>query len=130
MDRMEGIVNMNAVQKNHLKIEAFNKKLCRKKCQDKSLISIPFGSRQSQLVWRTVTQVIYVMLAIIEWPTQNPPPTFAACGVWIFKVHYISLKNVLQVIKYLYTIWILLCDQKGPNALPKCPSEIGMNRTL
>jgi hypothetical protein len=56
--------------------------------------------------WAYLFIFLYFVLKF-EWDTQNSPPTFAACGVWRFKVHYISLNNVLQVFIYLYTIWIV-----------------------
>ena len=65
------------------------------------------GDRQSPVMWCTITPTICVTQAKTEWPSQIFPPIFAACVVWRFKVHYISLNNVLQVFIYLYTIWML-----------------------
>ena len=88
------------------------------------------GGWQSQLVWCTVTSMSHITPAKFEWPSQNSPPTFAACGICRFRVKYISLNNVLQVSIYLYTTQIVLCGQKGPTSLPKWASKHRMNRTL
>ena len=94
------------------------------------MVSSPAQNVGSRVVWRTITGVTRVTPVENEWPTWNPPPTFAACGIRRHEVLHISLNNVLQVLKYLYTIWIVLCDQNSPNALPKWASKLGTYRTF